>query len=565
MPLSSGTRLGPYEIIAPLGAGGMGEVYRARDSRLGREVAIKVLHANVSLDADRLRRFEQEARAAAALNHPNILAVFDIGDRDGSPYIVSELLEGETLREQLLSGALPVRRALDIAVQVAQGLAAAHDKGIVHRDLKPENIFITNDGRAKILDFGLAKLRAEGADGARAAGMTPEANTLAPSRNVGPSSHQDNLTTQGGTPHTEPGLVFGTVGYMAPEQIRSQPVDARTDIFAFGAVLYELLTGRRAFQRDTPAETMTAILREDPPELQSDASPIPPGLRRIVDRCLAKSPSGRFKSADDLAFALGSPSDGSGARAAESASNAPSTTSSLAARAKDANAADAAADDDTSRRRDRKGTRPRGRWFYRALAVVAVVGLFRLGPGLVRALRPALAPERKPVVRLQLSLPDGAFIMPGQPPAVSPDGSEIAVIGVDQASGKRQVYLRRLDSLAAQPIAGTERAIYPFWSPEGRSLAFFASGVLKTVELPSGTVRTVCRVDTPGGQGVWVGDTIFFSRIAGTISRVTAQGGTPLIVTVFDGQSHMLAGVLPDRSRVLYSTFTQTLVTSNAL
>src|SRR5271169_2203182 len=223
MNLTSGTKLGPYEIVSLLGAGGMGEVYRARDSRLRRDVAIKVLPQELSLDSDRMRRFEQEALATAALNHPNILAVFDIGTSDGSPYVVSELLEGETLRERLRGGSIPVRKTLDCALQIAHGLAAAHEKGIIHRDLKPENLFVTKDGRIKILDFGLAKLTQP----------QPDPNGSGPTQTYG----------------KEPGLVLGTVGYMSPEQVRGQTSDFRSDIFAFGAILYEMLAGRRAFQK----------------------------------------------------------------------------------------------------------------------------------------------------------------------------------------------------------------------------------------------------------------------------------------------------------------------------
>jgi Tol biopolymer transport system component len=280
MALTSGSKLGPYEILSPLGAGGMGEVYRARDTRLGREVALKILPESFARDADRLRRFEQEARAVAALNHPNILAIHDIGEQDGTPFLISELLEGNSLRAELEAGALSQRKAADYAVQVAQGLAAAHEKGITHRDLKPENVFVTNEGRVKILDFGLAKLAPN------PAGANPElAGTLTGAA-------------------TEAGVVMGTAGYMAPEQVRGAAVDSRTDIFAFGAVLYEMVSGRRAFRRDTAAETMTAILKEDPPELGGMAHPVSPGVERIVRRCLEKRPEQRFQSAKDLAFAL---------------------------------------------------------------------------------------------------------------------------------------------------------------------------------------------------------------------------------------------------------------------
>jgi Tol biopolymer transport system component len=279
MALSPGSKLGPYEIVAPLGAGGMGEVYRARDTRLGRDVAIKVLPESLVNDADRLRRFEQEARAVAALNHANILAIHDVGDQSGTPYLVSELLEGHSLRAELETVALPARKATEYAAQIAQGLAAAHEKTIIHRDLKPDNVFITKDGRVKILDFGLAKLVSN------------------------PGVPDGAIMTLTSLP-TEAGVVMGTVGYMAPEQVRGATTDSRTDIFAFGAVLYEMVSGRRAFQRDTTAETMTAILKDDPPELSESMQPVSPGLERIVRRCLEKQPEQRFQSAKDLAFAL---------------------------------------------------------------------------------------------------------------------------------------------------------------------------------------------------------------------------------------------------------------------
>ena len=278
MNLTPGTKLGPYEIVSLVGAGGMGEVYRARDSRLKREVAIKVLPAALSLDADRLRRFEQEALATAALNHPNILAVFDIGTDQGSPYVVSELLEGETLRERLRSGSIPVRKALDYALQIAHGLAAAHEKGIIHRDLKPENLFLTKDGRLKILDFGLAKL----------AHAEPGAHTSLPTATHG----------------TEAGIVLGTAGYMSPEQVRGLALDARSDIFSFGAILYEMLSGKRAFHGETAADTMSSILKEDPPELSETNRNVSPALERIVQHCLEKNPEARFHSASDIAFDL---------------------------------------------------------------------------------------------------------------------------------------------------------------------------------------------------------------------------------------------------------------------
>ncbi len=278
MGLSAGTKLGPYEIVAPLGAGGMGEVYRARDTRLGRDVAIKVVHPRLAADPERLSRFEKEARAAAQLDHPNILVVHDVGTHEGSPFIVSELLQGEALREKL-GAPLPPKRAVDYAIQIARGLAAAHEKGIVHRDIKPENVFVTKDGHVKILDFGIAKLL--------------------------PSFEVSGVDTETPTESvTQPGTAVGTVAYMSPEQIRGQPVDARTDLFSFGVVLYEMLSGKRPFQRETPAETMTAIIREEPPDLSETNRGIPAALENVVRHCLEKDLEGRFQSARDVSFAL---------------------------------------------------------------------------------------------------------------------------------------------------------------------------------------------------------------------------------------------------------------------
>ncbi len=286
MTLAAGSKLGPYEILAAIGAGGMGEVYRARDPRLGRDVAIKVLPGSFSSDPDRLKRFEQEARAAGILNHPNITAVYDVGaDPSGAPFVVQELLEGETLRAELSGGRFAPRKAIDDAIQIAQGLAAAHDKGIVHRDLKPENLFVTRDGRVKILDFGLAKLTQ-----VESAGGTSRLPTA-----------------------TEPGIIMGTLGYMSPEQVKGEPADERSDIFALGAILYEMLSGRRAFEGGSTGEAMAAILREDPPDPSQTNRNVSPGLDRLVRHCLEKNPERRFQSARDLAYDLETLSTSSGA------------------------------------------------------------------------------------------------------------------------------------------------------------------------------------------------------------------------------------------------------------
>src|SRR5499427_4006727 len=277
MPLSAGTRLGSYEIVGPLGAGGMGEVYKARDAKLDRDVAVKVLPEQLTASPDALARFEREAKAVAALSHPNILSIFDFGTQGAVSYAVMELLQGATLREKIDAGAVSQRQAVDWCLQIAKGLSAAHGRGVVHRDLKPENVFVTTDGHVKILDFGLAK------------------------RVDAEPSAQTNAPTSG---HTEPGTVMGTMGYMSPEQVRGMPVDHRSDIFAFGAILYELLSGRKPFKRDTSSDTIAAILKEDPPELTQSGRNVSPGLDHVVRHCLEKDRENRFQTAKDVAFAL---------------------------------------------------------------------------------------------------------------------------------------------------------------------------------------------------------------------------------------------------------------------
>src|SRR5450755_1412655 len=291
MPLTSGTKLGPYEIQSVLGSGGMGEVYRARDTRLDRTVALKILPAAFSAEPDRLHRFQHEAKILSTLNHPNVLAIYDVGEQNGVRFLVSEFLEGQSLREALAAGTLPRRKLIEYALDAAKGLAAAHEKGIVHRDLKPDNVFITRDDRVKVLDFGLAK-------------QAPD------------STSEDSATMTGGVP-TTPGTVMGTVGYMSPEQVRGQSLDHRSDIFSFGAVLYEMASGARAFRGDSSVETMNAILKEDVPELSGPSAQVSPGLDRIIRRCVEKKPERRFQSASDLAFAIESLS---GAWSAPSAS-----------------------------------------------------------------------------------------------------------------------------------------------------------------------------------------------------------------------------------------------------
>ena len=387
----SGSRLGVYEITAPIGAGGMGEVYRARDPRLGRDVAIKVLPSAFSADIDRLHRFEQEARAAAALNHPNILAVYDIGTDGGAPFIVSELLEGETLRERARSGPVAVRKVTEYALQIARGLTAAHEKGITHRDLKPENVFVTRDNRVKILDFGLAKLTQ---DQSALATLSAAATVPAP---------------------THPGVLLGTVGYMAPEQVRGLPVDQRADLFAFGAILYELLSGVRAFSRETVPETMAAILNLDPPDLSAAAAALPPGLVRIVSRCLEKNPSDRFQTASDLAFALDSLSNASGV----------STTTPA-----------------VTRRRVQQV------WLGWAAAALLLAALAPVAYQHIRERPVPPSPMRFQISPIVEFGGQGSF-------GLSSDGRHLAFAGLG-SDGIARLWIRAMDSLEVRPLPGSE-------------------------------------------------------------------------------------------------------------
>jgi serine/threonine protein kinase len=416
MPLIPGSRLGPYEIVGAIGAGGMGEVYRARDTKLGRDVAIKILTASFAGDAERLKRFEQEARTAGALNHPNLVTVFDLGvaastssGQAGAPYIVMELVEGETLRHKLSAGAVPIRKAVDYAAQIASGLAAAHDRGIVHRDLKPENIIVTPEGRLKILDFGLAKTTA-------------------------PHPAGESLQT-GFLEGTSPGTVLGTVGYMAPEQVRGElAIDHRADLFALGAILYEMLSGRRAFAADSAVETMSAILRADP-DLARSGINIPPGVARLVDRCLEKNPAERFQSARDLGFHLSALSSDSGHQSgALPAIGAPST--SLAARSE------------------------RSRWIVMgAMTVAGAVAGFAIAWGLFR--EPAVEP-----VRFETFTYSGS----DNSPSTSPDGRTIAFSSA--RNGRRQIWLKQIAGGGETARTQGPDDSSPRFSPDGASLLF---------------------------------------------------------------------------------------------
>jgi eukaryotic-like serine/threonine-protein kinase len=497
MTLAASTKLGRYEIRSQLGAGGMGEVYLARDPKINRDVAIKVLPAAFSSDSERLRRFEQEAQAAGALNHPNILSIYDVDTHDGSPYVVSELLEGDTLRGQLNGTVLPVRKAIDYALQIAHGLAAAHAKGIVHRDLKPENLFVTKDGRVKILDFGIAKL-IEPRDGS-------EAHTDLPTRKL----------------NTDPGTVVGTVGYMSPEQVRGQRVDHRSDIFSLGVILYEMLSGKRAFRGDSAIETLNAILKEDPPELSESNSQINPALERVVMHCLEKRPEQRFQSARDVAFAL------------EALSGLSSSRTMAAA---------------LSLTAGRPKNRERLAW------IVGLLGLLVALPFAIAYLRRAPVDER--VLKVSVLLPEKAT-MPGMTAmALSPDGRRLAFVA--SSEGQYFLWVRSLDTLSAQALPGTEDASSLFWSPDSRFIGFFAGGKLKKIDATGAPPQTLCDAKAGSRGGTWNRDgvIVFASGASGLLYRVSAAGGEPSPVTTLDQSrfeiSHTWPYFLPDGRHFLY-------------
>jgi Tol biopolymer transport system component len=502
MTLTPGTRLGPYEIVAPLGAGGMGEVYRARDTRLGRDVAVKVLPSSVAIDPDRRARFEREAKSVAALSHPNILAIFDFALHDGVACAVTELLEGETLRATLSQGPLSVRRAIDTAIQIGRGLAAAHDKGIVHRDLKPENVFLLSDGQVKILDFGLAKAVAEGAG-------------------------SENATVAA----TDPGTVMGTVGYMAPEQVRGQTVDARADLFALGAVLYEMLSGRQAFHRETAAETMTAILKEDAPELTAGRADLPETLGTIVRHCLERNPAERFQSARDLVFNLQSLAHTAGSGSAAAV----------------------------------KAVGPRARLAWREGLAWALVAALAIGVGVLIQRSTAARPSA--VVRLQVTAPaQTTWASPlGAPDGsnggtISPDGTMLAFAAAD-ASGKALLWVRRVDSFTARALPDTDGAAFPFWSPDSRSIGFFTTTKLKKISAEGGAAQTLCEIPTTPRGGSWSERGVILIGTSGSaIRRTTIDGGAPVPVTGLDAQNagQQWPSFLPDgRHFLFYSASTR--------
>jgi serine/threonine protein kinase/Tol biopolymer transport system component len=491
--LPPGQLIGAYKILALLGRGGMGVVYRARDERLRRDVAIKVLPASFANNADRLRRFEQEAHATSALNHPNILTVYDIGAHEGAPFIVAELLEGEELRAQLEPGALPVRTSLEYAQQITTGLAAAHEKGIIHRDLKPENLFVTKDGRVKILDFGLAKLRRQQ-----------------------PGAVDSHAPTQKRL--TDPGVVMGTVGYMAPEQVRGQESDTQADIFSFGVILYEMLSGQRPFHGASAIEVMNAILKEEPPELGETNAKISPQLEKLVRRCLEKQPERRFQTAYDLGFALealSTPTNSRETPAVETISATPL-----------------------------RGHREK---LWMGATAVLLLGML----GVIWAYYTRQPAPDVRVMKLSLLPPERSSF--GHI-AVAPDGSHLAFTAA--TGGKVQLWVQALDSTEARELAGTQGARFPFWSPDNRFIAFFADLQLKKIEVTGGPVQTLCDAPFISG-GAWSRAGVILLAGTGGLSRISATGGEVKPVTTSDRSrqeiDHRYPTFLPGGHHFLYS------------
>ncbi|MBV8810051.1 MAG: protein kinase, partial [Acidobacteriaceae bacterium] len=483
--LLRGHKLGHFEIVELLGRGGMGDVYRARDLRLKRDVAIKVLPSNFARDPAYVARFEREARAASALSHPNLVHVYDVGQNDGIDWIASELVCGQTLRQLIKRGPLPARRAIEITVQIADGLAAAHASGIVHRDLNPGNVMLTPDGRAKILDFGLAK---------RGQALTGASESL-------------------GKGLTSPGLIVGTPGYMAPEQILGKQADARSDIFSLGVIVYELLSGKPAFSGDSAVEVFNANLKNEVAELPPS---IPSPLKRIVHRCLDKEPSCRFQSAADVAFALLAVSD--------TGEGVPSATPKRAIGPK-----------------------------WMAVAVVAAIllaaGLYWAGTSEVDD---STSSAQHRLLRLSVLPPQGASFFADNF-AISPDGQRLAFVA-SELDGKTRLWVRSLAASTAQQLVGTERALHPFWSADSRQVGFFAEGKLKTIDPGSGAIQIVC--ESPGAFGAaWNNQgTILFAPIdGGPIYKVRASGGTPEPVMKIAGQQALRwPSFLPDGDHFLY-------------
>jgi Tol biopolymer transport system component/tRNA A-37 threonylcarbamoyl transferase component Bud32 len=506
MSLAAGTRLGPHEIIAPVGAGGMGEVYRARDTRLDRSVAIKVLPAHLSSNPELKVRLEREARAISSLQHPHICVLHDIGHQDGIDYLVMEFLEGETLAGRLRKGPLPVDQAIKIGIEIADALDKAHRRGIVHRDLKPGNIMLTSGG-AKLMDFGLAK----------PAGLTASTNLDGGLTSSSPTSPLA-VPTGGAAPLTVAGTIVGTFQYMAPEQIEGKEADARSDIFAFGAVLYEMLTGKRAFEGKSQISVASAILEKDPESISTVGQQISPALEHVISRALVKDPAKRWQSAADI-----------GAEMEWAASSGAAVSTSAGS----------------------IGGAPGGsrkRWLPGIAAVVAALALIALAIGLWRK-PPASS-------RLVAAIPppeDAPFQLVGDvgaPPVLSPDGQYLVFGAADR------IWIRSLESGEARPLEGTENGTFPFWSPDSRKIGFFSAGKLRVMDLAGGAPVPVCDASNPRG-GSWNtnGVLLFTPNIRDGLYQVPATGGTPVAVTKVDSSKHSThrwPQFLPDGNHFLY-------------
>jgi hypothetical protein len=494
MRLTPGSRLGPYEIVSAIGAGGMGEVYRARDTRLDRAVAIKVLPLT-AVDPQFRDRFEREARTVSRLDHPHICTLHDVGQEGDTAYLVMQHLDGETLEARLAHGSLPLADALALGVQIAEALDAAHRAGVVHRDVKPGNIMLTKSG-AKLLDFGLAKMHA------------PQVPTMASMVPTTPA-----LTTQG--------TILGTFEYMAPEQLAGEEADARTDIFALGVVLFEMVTGRRAFDRKTQATLIGAILKDEPPPVSSLVAVAPPALDFTVSKCLAKERDRRWQSAGDIASQL----SWIARSGAASGSVAPSVATAPRL--------------ETSVRTTRSPARP---W----IATAAVIAVIAATAAVTWLLKPAPAVSPQAVTRFTIDLPEGqAFTRTGRPYiAISPDGTRVVYVA------NQQLYLRTLDQVAAVPIRGSNvDPVNPFFSPDGNWIAFWSpiSNDLKKLAVTGGTPVTIAAAGNPYGAS-WSGERIVFAAGAEGIYEVPASGGTPRQIVKVDGSKEQAFGpqLLPD-------------------
>jgi len=482
MALTSGTKLGPYEILAAIGAGGMGEVYRARDTRLGRDVAVKVLPSHLCSNSELKARFEREARTISSLNHPHICHLYDIGSQDGTDFLVMEYLEGEVLDHRLQRGPLPLKQTLECGMQICEALEKAHRAGIVHRDLKPGNIILTTSG-AKLLDFGLAKPAAA----VLGAGIPAGAAPLTPST---PTMNLPSLTAPS-KDLTQQGMIVGTFQYMAPEVLRGQEADARSDLFSLGCVLYEMVTGRRAFTGKSQLSVLTAILEKDPEPVSTIQPTTPAALEHAVRICLEKDPEDRFQSAHDLRLQL--------AWIASLGSQEGVTAVALKGKA----------------------------WKPIVAATLALIAVAAAAAALWFRADPV-----RHVMRSTLLAPEGTHFAPmyrNGPPALSPDGTRIVFVA--SREGKRTLWIRPLDKLEATEMPETEGAYFPFWSPDGRSLGFFANGKLWRVDANGGSRVAICNAPDARGASWGRGNQIVFDGDASTMMRVSAEGGVPVPVT----------------------------------